>query len=139
MRVYRFAQPSIFVIVNRFMEVHLIITAVFLGALFVQVIFWMSFMRFSFSRQRRGPFKAQPVSILVCAWNERKNLEELLPLLLQQNHPEFEVIVLDDRSVDDTYEYLVELRKQYQDDTDVSVQSDQWQRNMFNRRKKKAG
>ncbi len=46
------------------------------------------------------------VTVLVCAWNELENLKELLPLLDAQQYPEYEVIVLDDRSWDGTGEYL---------------------------------
>ena len=31
-------------------------------------------------------------------------------MLLEQEHPDFELIVVDDRSVDDTYEYLYNLQ-----------------------------
>jgi glycosyltransferase involved in cell wall biosynthesis len=47
-----------------------------------------------------------PVSVIVCAHNERKNLVILIPLLLEQKHPEFEIIVVDDRSIDATFDYL---------------------------------
>lgn len=48
------------------------------------------------------------VTVLVCAWNELENLNELLPLLNAQEYPEFEVIVLDDRSHDGTEDFLNE-------------------------------
>lgn len=47
------------------------------------------------------------VSVVVCAWNELENLKELLPLLLQQDYPDFEIIVVDDRSDDECYDYLL--------------------------------
>lgn len=50
----------------------------------------------------------QGVTVVVCAWNERENLEELLPLLDSQDYPEFEVVVMDDRSSDGTKEFLEE-------------------------------
>lgn len=46
------------------------------------------------------------VSIIVCAHNEYHNLVELLPLLLQQNAPQYEIIVADDTSDDGTPEFL---------------------------------
>lgn len=54
-----------------------------------------------------GPGPVQPgVSVVVCAWNERPNLEELLPQLAAQQYPNFEVIVVDDRSTDESYSFL---------------------------------
>ncbi len=46
------------------------------------------------------------VSVIVCAWNELDNLIELLPILASQNYPEYEVIIVDDRSKDGSGEFL---------------------------------
>jgi glycosyltransferase involved in cell wall biosynthesis len=48
----------------------------------------------------KKPDQALPVSVIVCAHDEEQNLKELIPILLNQNHPEFEIIVVDDRSND---------------------------------------
>ena len=53
-----------------------------------------------------------PVSVIVAAHNELKNLEKLLPILLAQNHPDFEIIVAEDRSYDESFEYLYNLKAQ---------------------------
>lgn len=50
-----------------------------------------------------------PVSVLICSRNEENNLRQLLPLVLNQQYPKFEVVVVDDRSDDGTYDYLLEL------------------------------
>jgi glycosyltransferase involved in cell wall biosynthesis len=52
---------------------------------------------------------ASPFSIIVCAHDEEQNLRELIPVLLQQQYSEFEIVVVDDRSNDGTYDYLREL------------------------------
>lgn len=52
-----------------------------------------------------------PVSIIICSHDDGKNIKELVPLLLRQDYPEFEVIVVDDRSNDDTYDYLLRATK----------------------------
>jgi chlorobactene glucosyltransferase len=48
------------------------------------------------------------VSIVVPARNEERNLPRLLPTLLAQHYPAFEVIVVDDQSTDATSRILVE-------------------------------
>ena len=53
------------------------------------------------------------VSVIVAAHNELENLAELLPLLLDQEYPHFEIIVVNDRSEDDTEFYLYDLEKQF--------------------------
>lgn len=50
-----------------------------------------------------------PVSVIVCAHDEEENLRELIPLLLNQDHPEFEVIIVEDRSNDGTFDYLQQV------------------------------
>lgn len=52
-----------------------------------------------------------PFSVIVAARNELSNLQELLPLILNQKYPEFEVIVVLDRSTDPSKEYLESLAK----------------------------
>jgi chlorobactene glucosyltransferase len=48
------------------------------------------------------------VSVIVPARNEERNLSRLLPSLLGQHYPNFEVIVIDDQSTDDTPQILAE-------------------------------
>lgn len=55
----------------------------------------------------------RPVSIIIAAHDEQDNLYELLPMLLDQDHPEFEIIVVNDRSEDDSEFYLHELERQF--------------------------
>ena len=60
------------------------------------------------STTRNSP---QPVSVIVCAHDEEDNLKELVPILLNQNHTDFELIIVEDRSNDGTYDYLLEATK----------------------------
>lgn len=54
-----------------------------------------------------------PVSIVVCSHNEYEGLQELIPALLQQDYPDFEIVIIDDRSWDGSYDYLLGLKSQY--------------------------
>ena len=49
------------------------------------------------------------VSVIVCARNEHKYLTRLIPKILSQEHKKFELIVVDDRSSDESYAFLKEL------------------------------
>ncbi|WP_242927624.1 glycosyltransferase [Pontibacter vulgaris] len=55
----------------------------------------------------------RPVSVIVAAHNELENLMQLLPALIDQEYPEFEVILVNDRSEDDTEFYTYELERQF--------------------------
>ena len=53
------------------------------------------------------------VTIVVCARNELDNLHELIPLLVSQQYPTFEVLVMDDRSTDGSDDFLEEISGQF--------------------------
>lgn len=50
-----------------------------------------------------------PVSVVICARNEAKNLLKNLKVILIQQHPQFEVIVVNDQSTDNTLDVLVDF------------------------------
>ncbi len=58
--------------------------------------------------------KSEGVSVIVCAWNELENLKSLLPLLNNQAYPTFEIIIVDDRSWDGTFDFLLTECTEYQ-------------------------
>jgi cellulose synthase/poly-beta-1,6-N-acetylglucosamine synthase-like glycosyltransferase len=76
----------------------------------IQFIYFIlfSFLLF-YKEEKRGKSFFAPVSVIVCAHNERHNLVNLIPKLLEQQHPEFEIIVVDDRSIDSTFDFLKPL------------------------------
>lgn len=51
--------------------------------------------------------------MIICARNEAKNLQENLPLILNQNYPDFEVIVVNDCSVDGSVLILDQFKTLY--------------------------
>ncbi len=84
------------------------------AAAIVQIFFMVFLARGICKARERGSALSDiqpPVSVLICARNEEHNLRRLLPLILNQNYPEFEVVVVDDRSDDGTYDYLLELSR----------------------------
>lgn len=55
------------------------------------------------------------VSLIITANNKATYLKENLPFFLHQQYPEFEVIVVDECSEDDTQDVLSEMQQQYPD------------------------
>lgn len=53
------------------------------------------------------------VSVIIAARNEEDNLFELLPSILTQDYPEYEVIVVNHQSVDDSTHILKALQREY--------------------------
>ncbi len=54
-----------------------------------------------------------PVSVIICAKDEAENLRKFLPFVLEQDYPEFEVIVINDGSTDETDNILRDLCVDY--------------------------
>ncbi len=54
-----------------------------------------------------------PVSVIICAKNEQENLRQNLPLILSQQYPDFQVVVVNDCSEDDTEMVLAQFKKEY--------------------------
>ena len=54
-----------------------------------------------------------PISLIVCARNEEDNLFKHIPVLLNQNYPDFEVIVVNDQSQDDSSHILKAYQNEF--------------------------
>ncbi|MFZ5941790.1 MAG: glycosyltransferase [Bacteroidota bacterium] len=65
------------------------------------------------SSMKQESAETPPVSVVICARNEEENLRRFLPLVLEQDYPDFEVVVVDDCSTDDTGLLLAELTARY--------------------------
>ena len=75
------------------------------------VIFWM---RFAFYRGNKNkPNESPSVSVIIAARNEEDNLYNNIELILNQDYPEFEVIVVNHQSVDNSKHILIALQKIY--------------------------
>lgn len=54
-----------------------------------------------------------PLSVIVYAQNDAENLIQFMPRILNQDYPQFEVIVVNDDSTDDSKDILASLETQY--------------------------
>lgn len=82
----------------------------------IQVLYYAClYSRLAFYRPRTKKHSQQhPVSVIVCARDEDENLARNLPGLLVQNyHSTFEVVVVNDNSLDDSKYILQELKKTF--------------------------
>lgn len=76
----------------------------------IQLFYYLFFFtRLAFYEESTSRGSALPgVTVLVCAWNEKDNLKELIPMLDAQEYPNYEVILLDDRSDDGSEDFIRE-------------------------------
>jgi len=91
----------------------LMITAV--SALVIQLFYYLYvYGAVAFGRPpRRREKKDMPVSVIICARDEEENLKKFLPEILTQDYPDYEVVVVNDASVDGTEDLLEEMAKKY--------------------------
>lgn len=81
----------------------LIAVGVLIGSLVVHLFYYLFFfIRLVLHKPMEESGKLEPVSVIICAWNEEDNLKKNLQSILEQNHPDFEVIVVNDHSRDET-------------------------------------
>ena len=78
----------------------------------IQVIYWVViFGKFAFAEEQSSEKKAINVSIIIAAKNEADNLKQFLPEILNQDYPDFEVILINDASTDNTLQIIKEFQK----------------------------
>jgi cellulose synthase/poly-beta-1,6-N-acetylglucosamine synthase-like glycosyltransferase len=75
----------------------------------------IAYFRFAFGGRKANTPKNNlpPASVVICARNEAAHIKHNLTLVLEQDYPVFEVIVVDDGSWDSTPAVLMELQKNY--------------------------
>lgn len=99
-----------FVELQRF---YFIIFIIFIVSTVIQLtyIFFIHFRLIYKGQQKGDSASPEPVSIVISAKNEYFNLKKNLPKILEQDYPDFEVLVVNDSSDDDSYELLKEMAK----------------------------
>lgn len=75
--------------------------------LFIQLVYyWGIFSRFSFAKPIVNGEYTLPVSVLICAKNEAENLEKNLPYILEQEYQNFQIVLINDASIDNTLKVM---------------------------------
>ncbi len=92
-----------------------IVLLVFVLSLVIQLLYhWGIFSKVAFYKNKHHPKtdgELEPVSIVLCARDAYEYLTELVPVLLGQDYPDFEVVIVNDCSDDETEEYLKDLER----------------------------
>ncbi len=76
--------------------------------------YWGIFARLAFYKEKQVVVQdLPPVSVVLAARNEYHHLRKNLPSLLNQDYPDYEVVVVNHASDDETAEYLKEMQQRY--------------------------
>lgn len=91
-----------------------LVFAFFIASTIIQLCYSLFiFSRFSSFNTTKRKQANIPISVLICARNESKNLKQFLPKILQQQYPNFEVVLINDRSYDDSIEVMESFKEKY--------------------------
>jgi glycosyltransferase involved in cell wall biosynthesis len=91
-----------------------IVFLIFSLSTLIQLIWYTGiYGRFVFHRKKPVVENTDPVTVIICARNEAENLEQYLPVVLTQDYPNYEVVVVDDCSTDDTDMVLTRMKALY--------------------------
>jgi len=97
-----------------------VLAGIFLLSFVIQLFYYLYFYSGVLSLKKKVIKSDVPyltnypaISVIICARNESENLIENLPYILNQKYPNFEVIVVNDGSSDETETVLTGFEKQY--------------------------
>jgi len=76
----------------------------------INILFFIGYFSFASAKESTSN-STPPVSVIICAKNEAENLKDFIPSILEQNYTDFEVILVNDASIDDTLEVMESFEK----------------------------
>jgi glycosyltransferase involved in cell wall biosynthesis len=104
----------------------LILLCLFIAVVVIQFLYYVVFFgKFSFAKPQTSALKRVPISVIVCAKNEEENVTNFVPLLAEQNYPDYEIVLIDDASSDETLEVFEAFEKQYSNVKLVKVENNE--------------
>jgi glycosyltransferase involved in cell wall biosynthesis len=99
---------------------------VFIAIVAVQLFYYLAiFGQFAFAKPKPVTPKRTPISVIVCAKNEAENVAKFIPMLAEQDYPDFELVLIDDASSDNTLELFEAFEKQYSNIKVVKVENNE--------------
>lgn len=119
-------------IVNQLNDLEKVLAIIFVFALLVQLYYYLViYIRVAFRRMpplgKTTPEHSEtpPVSVVICARNEEENLRRFLPEFLSQDYPDYEVVVVNDCSSDNTDLLLDTLAKKHKNLRFTTIKEDE--------------
>lgn len=90
----------------------------------IQVVYYgIIFGGFAFNKPVSNSKINIPISVLVCAKNESENLKQYLPFILEQDYPNFELVLINDASQDETLEVFETFAEKHKNIKIVDVKN----------------
>jgi len=98
----------------------------FIAVVAIQIAYYLGiFGKFAFAKAEKVTPKKIAVSVIVCAKNEEENVSKYIPILAEQDYPDFEIVLINDASSDNTLEIFEEYEKKYSNIRLVKVENNE--------------
>jgi len=98
----------------------------FVATTSIQLIYFLIvFSRFSFAKNKKTTESNTPVSVLICAKNEADNLKTFLPSVIKQQYSNFEIVLINDASYDDTLSVMESFQEKHSNIKIVNVENNE--------------
>ncbi len=98
----------------------------FIAVVAVQFFYYVVvFGKFAYRKSQKSNPKRIPISVIVCAKNEQENVAKFVPMLAEQDYPDFEIVLIDDASSDGTLDLFEAFEKQYPNIRLVKVENNE--------------
>lgn len=103
-----------------------VLTGLFLLSVLIQLFYYLLiFSKLAFFKEvEKENIDYKPVSVIISARNEDYNLKKHLPLILNQDYPEFEVVIVNHASDDDTADILNDFKREFNNLKIVNIEQD---------------
>jgi glycosyltransferase involved in cell wall biosynthesis len=103
-----------------------ILLIAFIAIVGIQIFYYFAFLlNFGLKKPNTPSHESPPLSVIICAKNEAENLRVNLPLILNQDYPNFEVVLVNDSSSDETLEVMEAFDKSHKKIKLVDVKSNE--------------
>lgn len=91
----------------------------------IQLIYFLCFSSILFLKKEKKSTEKIPISVIICAKNEAENLQEFLPNIINQKYKNFEIVLINDASSDDTLEVMETFKEQHSNIKIVNVKNNE--------------
>jgi glycosyltransferase involved in cell wall biosynthesis len=97
---------------------------IFVVCTVIQICYYLLFSTFLFTFKKDEKSKVPvPISVVICAKNEASNLKNFLPYIINQDYKNFEIVLINDASTDDTLVVMESFAKKHNNIKIVNVEN----------------
>ncbi len=108
------------------MSVLQIIFFLLISATALQLIYYIVvYSQFAFAKIKKQASNTEGVSIIVCTKNQAELLNNFVTAITSQNHPNFEIVIINNSSTDHTVDAIEQLKKKHTNIKAVNVKNNE--------------